>query len=324
MNAWINIPEGEALCEKLGLEEKLQPLLDIGISLYEKNNNNDTGSQRILPPSGRSLKAFDRLTFANGSEKLQSPFIELMYNTRRLAIRRSDWRINCTHIANQMAGPSMMPKLLRGLPANAREVLRLPSKHLGTYVDFDYGIELCKTYQLIPLADQLVELRRTITERAAAPALENLVNTSYAVPASPRPADGYHNHSPTIARQPDPKESYMLKDSIIPSNIKRSDSEGSEEGDDSFEEDDNSSVDTDDTQLYAPRSNTSDDEVSLRQLNDNSEVNHNQPVEEKPSYYSFKDFEPHDSKLKEVKLGLEAPSRASSRYGSMTDVSCSF
>ena len=211
-----------------------------------------------------------------------------------------------------------MPKLLRGLPANAREVLRLPSKPPGTYVDFDYGIELYKTYQLHPLADQLLELRRTATERAAAPALEN---KTCAVSTLPRPADAYHNQSPTIARQPDPKGSYMLKDSTIVSNTKRSNTEGSEKDDDSLEEDDHSSVNSDNTQLYAPLSDISDDEVSLRQSNDNSEVGQNQPVEEKPSYYSFGDFEPQKSELEEVKLDLQAPSKVSSRYGSMKDVS---
>ncbi len=323
MNAWIDIPEGKALCDKLGLGKKLQPLLDLGTSLHEKYNNN-TGSKRILPPGGGSLEAVDRLTFANGSEKSLSPFIELMYNTRRLAIRRSDWKINCSHIASQMAGKSMMPKLLRGLPAEAREVLRLSAKHAGTYVDFDYGIELCKTYKLFPLAVQLLELRRTATERAAAPVLENPVNKSYAVSASPRPANSYHIQSPIIARQPDPKESLLLQDSIVPGYTRKSKSEGSEEGGDSFEADDDSSVDTDITQLHDLRTNISDDEVTSRQSNDDSEVNQNQSVEEKPSYYSFRDFEPHNSELKEVKLGLQAPSRASSRYGSMTDVSRSF
>ena len=46
----------------------------------------------------------NRLTFACGYEKSQSRFIEIIYNNRRLAIQRSDWRINCNHIANQIAG----------------------------------------------------------------------------------------------------------------------------------------------------------------------------------------------------------------------------
>lgn len=113
----------------------------------------------------------------------------------------------------------------------------------------------------------------------------------------------------------------MLKDSTIVSNTKRSNTEGSEKDDDSLEEDDHSSVNSDNTQLYAPLSDISDDEVSLRQSNDNSEVGQNQPVEEKPSYYSFGDFEPQKSELEEVKLDLQAPSKVSSRYGSMKDVS---
>lgn len=317
MNAWIDICEGQALCGNIGIGKKLQPLLDHGLSSRKKSGN-DTGSKRILPPNDNS-----RLTFANGSGNSQSPFIELMYNTRRLAIRKSDWKINCSHIASQMAGKSMMPKLLRSLPAEARELLRLSAKHAGTYVDFDYGIKLCKTYKLFPLANQLLELRRTASEPAAAPVLEDPVNKSYAVPASPRPANSYLIQAPIIARQSDPKESLMFKDSIVPGNTRKSKREGSEEGDDSFEDDD-SSVDTNITQLQAPQSNRSDDEVLPRQSNDDSELDQNQPVEERPSCYSFGDFEPQNSELKEVKLGLQAPSKASSRYGSMTDVSRSF
>lgn len=40
--------------------------------------------KRILPSDYNSLGiSVDRLKFANGSEKSQSPFIELIYNTRR-------------------------------------------------------------------------------------------------------------------------------------------------------------------------------------------------------------------------------------------------
>lgn len=323
MNAWIDICAGKALCDKIGLAKKLQPLLDYGLSLHTKDKN-DTGSKRILPSDDNSLKvSVNRLTFVKGSEKSQSPFIELIYNARRLVIRRSDWKINCSHIANQMAGHSMMPKLLRGLPANAREVIKLSSKYTGTYVNFEYGIELFKTYKLSVLANQLLQLRSTEIERAAAPVLENPLDESYTVPVLPRPADSYHIQSPIIVGQSDPKGFLMLEDSIVTGNTRKSTSEGSEEDDDLCEEDNESSADTDITQLHAPRSDESDDEASSLQLND-TETNDDQRVEGRISYYSYGDLEPRDSGLKEMKLGLQTPSKTSSRYGNTTDVSCSF
>ena len=311
-NTWIDIREGKALCVELGLEKKLQPLLDRGLGLHR-------------PPDDDPYEiSVNRLTFARGYEKSQSRFIEIIYNNRRLAIQRSDWRINCTHIANQIAGRSMVRKLLRDLPANAWEVIRLSSKYTGTYVDFDHGIDLCKTYNLIPLADQLLELRRTETEQAAAPIFENPVDESYAIPVSPRPADFYHSQPPTVAGQSNSKESPALGDSMVTGDTRKSKSEGSEEGDDPYGEDDESSVDTDSTQLHVPRLDDSDDEVSLRQLNNDTETNVDQRVQGRISYYSYENFESRNSGLKKVNLDLQAPSKISSQYGSMTDVSRSF
>ncbi|KAI4211340.1 MAG: hypothetical protein LQ351_005895 [Letrouitia transgressa] len=94
----------------------------------------------------------------------------------------------------------------------------------------------------------------------------------------------------------------------------------SPEEDGSLEEDDTSSVDTDVTQLYAPRSNRLGDEALPRQSNDDDI----ERVEERASYYSYGDFEPRNSGLEEMKLDLQTPSKTSSRYGGTTDGSRSF
>lgn len=321
MNGWINICEGKELCDKLGLEQKLQPLLDHGLSLYEMNSN-DTGNKGILPPHDDSLEiSVDRLSFAKGCEQSQSPYIELIYNTRLFVIRRSDWKINCVHIANQMAGKSMMPKLLQDLPSVAREIVRASPKYTGTYVDFDYGIKLCNTYKLFSLANQLATLRRTETERAAAPVLEDPGDDeSYEVPIPPRSADSYTNPSPTVDGLSNPEKSLMLEDFTIADGTRKPKSERSEDDDDS----DESSVNTDITHFHASRSDESDNEMSSQQSNDDTERYHNQRVEGKISYYSYGDFGPRKSELQEAKLDLQAPSKTSSLYGSMTDVSHSF
>ena len=84
MNAWIDICEVKALCKNLKIEKRLQSLMNHELSLRKKSIN-DTNTKRIL--------SFDdnyQLTFANESENSQSFFIELVYNTRQLAIRRSN------------------------------------------------------------------------------------------------------------------------------------------------------------------------------------------------------------------------------------------
>ena len=165
-----------------------------------------------------------------------------------------------------------MLKLLRDLSANVRKILRLSIKHAEIYVNFDYEIELCLKHNLFLLTNQLVELKRTIIERAVASILENSMNKSHAISVSSRSIDEYDNQSLIIARQSDSKESYTSKDSIVSSDTERSNTEDSKKDDDSFEKNDDSSVDIDDTQLYASRSDIFDDEISLSQSNDDSEV----------------------------------------------------
>lgn len=112
-----------------------------------------------------------------------------------------------------------------------------------------------------------------------------------------------------------------LKESPEPEDVMTADTEiESPEEDGSLEEDDTSSVDTDVTQLYAPRSNRLGDEALPRQSNDDDI----ERVEERASYYSYGDFEPRNSGLEEMKLDLQTPSKTSSRYGGTTDGSRSF
>ena len=100
-------------------------------------------------------------------------------------------------------------------------------------------------------------------------------------------------------------------------------SERSEEDEESYE-DGESPVDTHTTQLHVPRSDDSDDKLSSRQSNNDIKGDVDQQVEKRISYYSYKDFEPRNSELKEVHLDLQAPSKISSRYGSPKNISRSF
>ena len=164
--------------------------------------------------------------------------------------------------------------------------------------------------------EQAVDVQQ---DHASSPVLEDPADPPHAVPASSRLAGLDHNRTLTVGGQSISEQSPQPENLMVTGDTK---SEGSGEDDDSLE-DDTSSVGTDVTQLHAPRTNGSDDEVLSRQLNDDTELNQNQPVEGRISYYSYGDFEPRNSGLKEVELGLQAPSKTS-RYGSMTDVSRSF
>ena len=238
-------------------------------------------------------------------------------------IRKSDWRINCTQIANQTKGKNALKRLKEKIPTTSYNCVRKGSmNYLGTYVDFDVGINWCRELGFSDLADQLLHLRHTENERAieiqqdsiVSPVLEGAVTA----PFSSRLANSNHDQNTAVAGSSYSQESPKPKNLMVTNDTE---SESSEEDDDSLEKDDASSVDTDITQLHAPRSNESDDEVSSRHSNDDIETNSDQCVEGRTSYYSYGDFELRNSELKEVKVDLQAPSKTSSRYDSMTDVS---
>ena len=83
------------------------------------------------------------------------------------------------------------------------------------------------------------------------------------------------------------------------------------------------------THIYSPPLKESNNEMSLREPGDDTGTKRHLPVEGNPSgskisYYSYGDFEPRNSGLEEVKLDLRTPSKTSSRYGSVVDISRSF
>ena len=180
-----------------------------------------------------------------------------------------------------------------------------------TYVDFDHEIDLCKTYNLIFLTDQLLELKRLKIEQIAVSIFENLVNESYAISVSSRSANFYHNQSSTVAEQLNSKEFPAFKNFIITNDTKKLKSESSKKDNDLYEKNDESLIDTNNTQFHVLRSNDFDNEISLRQLNNNIKTNVDQCVKERISYYSYENFEFRNSELKKINLNLQALSKIS-------------
>ena len=77
-------------------------------------------------------------------------------------VRRSDFRINATHIV-KLAGRSRrtVGDLRKWLGSEKYTIVRGSKKHQGTYVDFDIGIEQCREYGLPELEKRLHSFRRT-------------------------------------------------------------------------------------------------------------------------------------------------------------------
>ena len=91
-----------------------------------------------------------------------SEFIEVTDFPVPVMVRRSDFRINATHIA-KLTGRSRrtVRDLRKWLGSEKYTIMRGSKKHQGTYVDFDIGIEQCREYGLPELEKRLHSLRRT-------------------------------------------------------------------------------------------------------------------------------------------------------------------
>ena len=91
-----------------------------------------------------------------------SEFIEITDFPVPVMVRRSDFRINATHIA-KLTGRSRrtVGDLRTWLGSEKYTIVRGSKKHQGTYVDFDIGIEQCREYGLPELEKRLHSLRRT-------------------------------------------------------------------------------------------------------------------------------------------------------------------
>ncbi len=91
-----------------------------------------------------------------------SEFIEITDFPSSVIVRRSDFRINASHIA-KLAGRSRyaLAEFRKTLSANDFEITRGNCKRHGTYVDFDVGLRLCREYELPDLEKRLSSLKRT-------------------------------------------------------------------------------------------------------------------------------------------------------------------
>ena len=93
-----------------------------------------------------------------------SEFIEITDFPSPVMVRRSDFRINASHIVKLAGRARHTVKGLRKRSGSKKyKILQGGrNKHQGTYVDFDIGIEQCREYGLPELEKRLHSLRRTL------------------------------------------------------------------------------------------------------------------------------------------------------------------
>lgn len=99
------------------------------------------------------------------SELRVSPFIKIINQSSPVMIRKSDWRINITHVAKQVASRHLTVNLRQSLPTDVYDVMRAGSAYQGTYVDFYVGIEWCRELGLNDLIDKLLQLKPFTSEQ---------------------------------------------------------------------------------------------------------------------------------------------------------------
>ncbi|KAL9015206.1 MAG: hypothetical protein Q9173_000176 [Seirophora scorigena] len=87
-------------------------------------------------------------------------YLEIKMNDMSVMIRRSDYRINATHIL-KIAGVQRrgLIGIKKRLKPNGFDIVRGGTKYQGTYVDFAVGIGLCRKYGLLDLENRLDSIK---------------------------------------------------------------------------------------------------------------------------------------------------------------------
>ena len=230
-------------------------------------------------------------------------------------VRRSDFRINATHIA-KLTGRSRrtVGDLRKRLDSEKYTILWGSKKHSGTYVDLDIAIEQCQEYGLPELERRLHSLRRT----SEGPVLE--AESSHVEPRLPE--------SDTISNRVQP--------STLPGGPN---SNGSIEAEDADEMDSGSDMEgSGDSVTFrepcpvlrnlqlVPSTRCTKDATSLRQSGRDinrslSEIADPRSLSAKSVPYEIWDSRPQLSNLTEVKPELRPSSwETASHYGSLSDL----
>ncbi|KAL9124385.1 MAG: hypothetical protein Q9217_006279 [Psora testacea] len=277
------------------------------------SNSSDKGRVKRRPPEAHltqlrasrtsKIPATDNVDSEKslvGRKPEESPFMEVINRSRPVLVRRSDWRVNSAHVANQVGNRYAAAKLRQTLASDWYNIVRGGSKYQGTYVDFDVGINWCRELGLNDLADRLLHLKRVTSERAAgvqqdpiaSPVLEDPAGLPHAVLVSSRSANSDPVRAPAMAGR-----SCSKGPSKPNSSVDAGDGESSKGG--IFSEESGLSIETDAAPLHSPVPKESNNAVSLRQSNDEARKNH-------PQYTKaiLRGENPHTIPIRILNLGI--------------------
>lgn len=106
------------------------------------------------------LHAIKRVSQEPAIEQKLSEFIEITEFSQCVMVRRSDFRINASHIV-KLAGytKTERAKVIQTLPQETYDRVQGSAKHQGTYVDFSIAIDLCQRCKLAALEKRLYQYR---------------------------------------------------------------------------------------------------------------------------------------------------------------------
>lgn len=302
-DSWVNFQHGNLLCNYLGLNEKLQPLINYGLQFHRQN------SAPVVENVDNYLVTASR-------------FIEIREFSIPVMVSRADFRINGSNILRLAGCPRrQMQTLTKRFRPNSYEFIRGAAEIQGTYVDFDIGIELCRKYKLVELEQRLLHLKASAEGETyeaqshhAQPAAQNVDPLLKQPTCTSIPPHDMANNAEKAKESPGqiiPEsviqrvDSNLLKSKPASStcfSIQRNDEQGQETIDDGG---DGSSwpVSVDDTK-------TPPDEG----------ITPNLPAAE-PSNGQYWESQPEMSRLSQVHLELKSYAELSWRYGAGTDMS---
>lgn len=153
--SWVNLPTGRILCEYLSLEQKLRPLLDYGSKVHKGEDDYPIGLEHGLRAyKPRKKDGIQSIIKKKVSREGYSDYVEVQESVR---IRRSDLRVNGTHILN-VAGQirQEMTKIRKKLHSDEFDIVVCGDvKIQGTYVSLNVGLDLCRRFNLTELKDRL-------------------------------------------------------------------------------------------------------------------------------------------------------------------------
>ena len=361
-SSWVNFQHGMILSAHLGLEEKLQPLLHYGLGL--QSHRFGIGTKELYDFLTEVWYDISNVENSLTLSQKQISFCTIHVHSKAVLVRKPDFRVNATQILAVVGLEGQLESLKQehagafdivsndeyhkgtyvdylvavglcrehGLTELGEEIRSLrPASHSRTELEEELRAIRPVSQNPAELEDELCAWRAVSRKLAIEP-----IVPEFSVP------DGQPIHPLSAAqflnRLPESRLEASVSGRLVTPDDAQSRADMSESG---------VALDKaipgiahapnrlcspppiDEMQSRDTRSHDCENQASSRP--ESADTNSSQPqgMDRKSclagtSYYSYRDFEPRNSELTEVKLSLQRPSKASSRYGSNMDTSHSF